>query len=131
MSRNHSLLGANYFPLPVAKGRIAVKIASCGNDCNECPRYIATQSGDKEQLKEVAVLWRRVGYRDKIVSQEEIEARYKRIDNTQDTPLSADLEERIKTKIREEKQTRALKDWINGLRKNAVVEIDEKILFEN
>ncbi len=49
-----------------------VKLAFCGNDCSECPRYIATQSGDKEQLKEVAVLWRRVGYRDEIVSPEEI-----------------------------------------------------------
>ena len=49
-----------------------MKLAACGNDCNQCPRYIATQSGDQSKLKEVAILWNRVGYRDKIVSPEEI-----------------------------------------------------------
>lgn len=27
------------------------KLAFCGNDCHECPRYIATQSGDREYQK--------------------------------------------------------------------------------
>lgn len=43
-----------------------------GNDCNYCPRYIATQSGNVERLKEVAVMWKRVGWRDTILSPEEM-----------------------------------------------------------
>jgi len=49
-----------------------MKLGFCGDDCNVCPRYIATQSGDVEQLKKVAALWYRVGYRDKIVPPEEM-----------------------------------------------------------
>ena len=49
-----------------------LKLGFCGDDCNACPRYIATQSGDVEQLKKVAALWYRVGYRDKIVPPEEM-----------------------------------------------------------
>lgn len=48
------------------------KIASCGNDCFVCPRYIASQSGDVIKLKEVAELWNRLGWRDIVVSPEEI-----------------------------------------------------------
>lgn len=48
------------------------KIASCGNDCLVCPRYIATQSGDVNRLKNVAELWNRVGWRHTAVSLEEI-----------------------------------------------------------
>ncbi len=48
------------------------KLGFCGDDCNVCPRYIATQSGDVEQLKKVAALWYRVGYRNKIVPPEEL-----------------------------------------------------------
>lgn len=44
----------------------------CGDNCKVCPRYVATQSGDVEQLKKVATLWYRVGYRDKIVQPEEL-----------------------------------------------------------
>jgi hypothetical protein len=40
-----------------------LKLAYCGNDCNKCLRYIATQQGT-EQLKQVAILWERLGYRD-------------------------------------------------------------------
>jgi len=49
-----------------------LKLASCGNDCNFCPRYTATQSDDVERLKEVAALWNRVGWRDVVVSPEEM-----------------------------------------------------------
>ena len=49
-----------------------LSLAYCGNDCTKCPRYVATQSGDVEQLKDVAALWYRVGYRDRIVSPDEI-----------------------------------------------------------
>ncbi len=42
-----------------------LKLAFCGNDCNKCQRYIATRNGT-EQLKQVAVLWKRLGYRNDI-----------------------------------------------------------------
>ena len=44
----------------------------CGDDCNFCPRFIATQGGSIEELKKVAVLWHRTGLRDKVISAEEI-----------------------------------------------------------
>ena len=44
-----------------------LKLAYCGNDCNQCPRYIATQSGT-EQLEQVDELWKRLGYRDELES---------------------------------------------------------------
>ena len=40
-----------------------MNIGYCGDDCNQCPRYLATQSGDDEQLKKVLTLWRIVGWR--------------------------------------------------------------------
>jgi hypothetical protein len=39
------------------------KTGYCGDDCNYCPRYLATQSGDEKRLKEVAVIWRMIGWR--------------------------------------------------------------------
>jgi hypothetical protein len=48
-----------------------LKIGVCGDNCNVCPRYLATQSGDVEHLKKLQ-LWHKVGYRDKIVPPEEI-----------------------------------------------------------
>ena len=47
-------------------------MAVCGNDCPSCPRFLATQSGDSVQLTRVTELWRRVGFRDSIVSVDEI-----------------------------------------------------------
>ena len=49
-----------------------LKLAFCGDDCNVCPRYIATQSGKTERLKEVATMWQRAGWRDAIVPHEEM-----------------------------------------------------------
>jgi hypothetical protein len=46
--------------------------ACCGNDCLACPRYAATVSGDEARLQEVAALWRRIGWRDRVVSPREI-----------------------------------------------------------
>ena len=34
----------------------------CGDVCEICPRYTATQSGDEKRLREVAALWRIVGW---------------------------------------------------------------------
>jgi len=39
-----------------------LKIGFCGDDCNYCPKYLATQSGDEERLKEVAVMWQMIGW---------------------------------------------------------------------
>lgn len=48
------------------------KICACGNDCKSCPRYIATQSGNPEELEMVAELWYRCGWFNKIVGIKEI-----------------------------------------------------------
>ena len=45
------------------------KIALCGDNCVECPRYNAHSD---EQLKTVAELWYKVGWRKTVVSNEEI-----------------------------------------------------------
>ena len=44
----------------------------CGDNCGVCPRFIATQSGNAEHLKKVAVLWHQIGLRNSVVSAEEI-----------------------------------------------------------
>lgn len=49
-----------------------MKLGFCGDNCSVCPRYVATQSGDVEQLRKVAVLWYRVGLRDEVVPPEEL-----------------------------------------------------------
>ncbi len=49
-----------------------LELAYCGDDCNLCPRYIATQSNSVEKLKEVAVLWEKVGWRQNNVPPEEM-----------------------------------------------------------
>ena len=45
------------------------KITLCGDNCKECPRYNAHTD---EELRAVAELWYRVGWRDRIVTNEEI-----------------------------------------------------------
>lgn len=45
------------------------KITLCGDNCLECPRYNAHTD---DELKAVAELWYRVGWRETIVSNEEI-----------------------------------------------------------
>ena len=48
-------------------------IAACGNDCSSCPRYNAPEfEKTPEQLHLTAVLWQKIGYRDHVVSNEEI-----------------------------------------------------------
>ena len=47
-------------------GRI---IAACGNDCSRCPRHLPKSD---EELMATAKLWYEIGYRDHIVSVEEI-----------------------------------------------------------
>lgn len=48
-------------------------IAACGNDCSVCPRYVAhPYEKINEELSCTAELWTKIGYRDHIVSNEEI-----------------------------------------------------------
>lgn len=47
-------------------------LAACGNRCDLCPRFTATQSGDPERLRAVAELWQQVGFRDRMVGNDEI-----------------------------------------------------------
>lgn len=48
-------------------------IAACGNDCSACPRYVAHPfEKTDEQLRHTAELWMRIGYRDHVVSNQEI-----------------------------------------------------------
>lgn len=48
-------------------------IAACGNDCASCPRYIGPgYEKTDEELHQTAILWEKIGYRDHIVSNEEI-----------------------------------------------------------
>lgn len=44
-------------------------IAACGNDCASCPRFLAKS---KEELRHTAELWMQIGYRDSVVSNDEI-----------------------------------------------------------
>lgn len=44
-------------------------IAACGNDCSKCPRHLPKT---EKELKETAELWFKIGYRDKVVSNDEI-----------------------------------------------------------
>lgn len=45
------------------------KITLCGDNCMKCPRYLAKTD---EELKKTAQLWYRMGWRDTIVSNDEI-----------------------------------------------------------
>ena len=40
-----------------------VKPGCCGDDCNYCPRYLATVSGNEKRLEEIAGLWQMIGWR--------------------------------------------------------------------
>ena len=53
--------------------RIERIIASCGNDCAACPRYVAhPYEKTEDELRRTAELWQKIGYRDHLVSIEEI-----------------------------------------------------------
>lgn len=49
-----------------------INIGLCGDDCNYCPRYLVTTSGNEERLKEVARMWQIVGWRDTAESPEKL-----------------------------------------------------------
>ena len=48
-------------------------IAACGNDCAACPRYCKEPyEKTEEALRRTAKLWYEIGYRDHVVTREEI-----------------------------------------------------------
>ena len=47
-------------------------ISFCGDLCSECPRYLATNEGNSKELEYLAELWYRLGFRDHLVSAEEM-----------------------------------------------------------
>ena len=48
-------------------------LAACGNDCAACPRYTShPYEKTGEELHSTAELWRKIGYRDHVVTNEEI-----------------------------------------------------------
>lgn len=49
-----------------------MKKGFCGDVCELCPRYTATQSGNPERLDTVAGLYRRLGWRDESVTPVEL-----------------------------------------------------------
>ena len=55
------------------KENVKKVLAACGNDCASCPRYIAHPYGKTdEELHHTAELWFKIGYRDHVVTNEEI-----------------------------------------------------------
>jgi hypothetical protein len=65
-----------------------------------------------------------------IVSQEEIERRYKAMKDTDSSiPSLEDMEEEIEEGLKDRKKTRLLKDWITSLKDNAEIEINEELLY--
>jgi hypothetical protein len=48
------------------------KIGVCGDNCSLCPRYVVSGKVDLNRLKGVAVLWKKAGFRDKVVSPEKL-----------------------------------------------------------
>ena len=53
-------------------GSTMAYIGYCGDDCDLCPRYIATKSNDSKKSKEAAILLEKVGLNNHIVSPEEM-----------------------------------------------------------
>jgi hypothetical protein len=48
-------------------------LAACGNDCSVCPRYTAPPyEKPGEELQHTAELWMKIGYRDHVVTNDEI-----------------------------------------------------------
>lgn len=53
--------------------KMAKIIAACGNDCSACPRFVLPPfEKTEEQLSRTAELWRKIGFRNRIVSTGEI-----------------------------------------------------------
>jgi hypothetical protein len=67
-----------------------------------------------------------------LISQEEIEACYNDMKKLEKKlPLLVELQEKITEELKEKKKTRMLKEWIEGLRKKARIEINEELLYKD
>ena len=65
------------------------------------------------------------------VSEEEIDARYQEMKKTEGELLSLEeIREKITKKLKDRKKREKLKQWINNLRENAKIEIDQKLLHQ-
>jgi hypothetical protein len=63
------------------------------------------------------------------ISEEEIDARYKDMKSTDASlPARKEMYDRIKEELKEEKMTATLEVWVNDLRKNATIEINQDFL---
>jgi hypothetical protein len=51
------------------ENRMEKILAACGNDCASCPRHLPKREAE---LRHTAELWMKIGYRDHVVSNEEI-----------------------------------------------------------
>ena len=57
-------------------------ISACGNDCSICPRYnYGPYVKTDAELRSTAELWHKIGYRDHIVTNEEISCAGCKVDN--------------------------------------------------
>jgi hypothetical protein len=66
------------------------------------------------------------------VAQEEIDARYAEMKRSQaNLPPVEEMQKEIGKKIKEEKMSRELAQWIQDLKQNAKIEIDQKLLLKN
>ena len=66
------------------------------------------------------------------VSQEEIETRYDEMKRSQgNLPPIEEMQKEIAKKIKEEKKSRELAQWVEDLKRNAKIEIDQKLLLKN
>ena len=66
------------------------------------------------------------------VSQKEIEAQYDEMKRSQgNLPPIEEIRKEIVKKIKEEKKSRELAQWVQDLKQNAKIEIDEKLLLKN
>ena len=73
----------NWGPTYTLKALCGPLIASCGNDCSACPRYVASPyEKSEEELLHTAELWRKIGYKDHVASVNEISCTGCQIDNS-------------------------------------------------
>ncbi len=67
-----------------------------------------------------------------VVSQEEIEMRYKEMKNLDENqPPLESIRQKISEKIMEDKKSSMLEEWVNHLKKKAKIEINQELLSKN
>ena len=67
-----------------------------------------------------------------VVSQEEIEMRYKEMKNLDENqPPLESIRQKISEKIMEDKKSSMLEEWVNHLKKKAMIEINQELLSKN